>query len=69
MPPLFRFRGFANARGQGDAQSLKYWQLQTARLAFVIVFEVTPPPLYSKTCSLTFVPFTELCTLFLYCVQ
>ncbi|XP_064396523.1 anoctamin-7-like isoform X2 [Halichondria panicea] len=34
-----KFRGFANAAGQDDAQSLKYWQLQTARLAFVIVFE------------------------------
>ncbi len=42
MLTLFRFRGFANAAGQDDAQSLKYWQLQTARLAFVIVFEVTP---------------------------
>lgn len=32
-----RFRGFAP--GQDDVQSLKYWELQTARLAFVLVFE------------------------------
>ena len=57
MLTLFRFRGFANAAGQDDAQSLKYWQLQTARLAFVIVFEVTPP-------LLTFVLYIDLQLMF-----